>query len=129
MLICKPADPEAKGLVERFQDYLERSFLPGRDFASPADLTPNCTGLVALRSLADGVHRADLVVVGLAVGQTGIGTGEHSTEAAAAAGGQQALSAWAGAAVCLYHPDAALDWVLATGLVTGAPGYRWAPRG
>jgi transposase len=35
--ICKPADPEAKGLVERLHDYLERSFLPGRVFASPAD--------------------------------------------------------------------------------------------
>jgi transposase len=37
VLICKPADPEAKGLVERFHDYLERSFLPGRVFTSPAD--------------------------------------------------------------------------------------------
>ena len=37
VLICKPADPEAKGLVERFHDYLETSFLPGRSFASPAD--------------------------------------------------------------------------------------------
>lgn len=37
VIICKPADPEAKGLVERFHDYLERSFLPGRDFDSPAD--------------------------------------------------------------------------------------------
>ena len=37
MVICKPADPEAKGLVERFHDYLERSFLPGRSFGSPAD--------------------------------------------------------------------------------------------
>ncbi|WP_421839994.1 IS21 family transposase [Mycobacterium sp.] len=35
--ICKPADPEAKGLVERFHDYLERAFLPGRVFGSPAD--------------------------------------------------------------------------------------------
>jgi transposase len=35
--ICKPADPEAKGVVERLHDYLERSFLPGRVFASPAD--------------------------------------------------------------------------------------------
>ena len=26
-----------KGLVERFHDYLERSFLPGREFTSPAD--------------------------------------------------------------------------------------------
>jgi len=37
VLICKPADPEAKGLVERFHDYLERSFLPGRTFDSPED--------------------------------------------------------------------------------------------
>jgi transposase len=37
VLVCKPADPEAKGLVERCHDYLERSFLPGRVFASPAD--------------------------------------------------------------------------------------------
>lgn len=37
VVICKPADPEAKGLVERFHDYLERSFLPGRTFESPAD--------------------------------------------------------------------------------------------
>jgi transposase len=37
VLICKPGDPEAKGLVERFHDYLERAFLPGRIFGSPAD--------------------------------------------------------------------------------------------
>src|SRR2546423_2551289 len=37
VIICKPADPEAKGLVERAHDWLERSFLPGRTFASPAD--------------------------------------------------------------------------------------------
>ena len=35
--ICKPADPEAKGVVERFHDYLERSFLPGRTFTDPDD--------------------------------------------------------------------------------------------
>ena len=35
--VCKPADPEAKGLVERFHDYLERSFLPGRTFTGPDD--------------------------------------------------------------------------------------------
>jgi transposase len=35
--ICRPADPEAKGLLERAHDYLERSFLPGRAFTSPAD--------------------------------------------------------------------------------------------
>ena len=37
VLVCKPADPEAKGLIERAHDYLERSFLPGRQFQSPAD--------------------------------------------------------------------------------------------
>jgi transposase len=34
---CRPADPEAKGLVERANGYLETSFLPGRSFASPQD--------------------------------------------------------------------------------------------
>ena len=37
VLVCKPADPEAKGLIERAHDYLETSFLPGRSFASPSD--------------------------------------------------------------------------------------------
>jgi transposase len=37
VLICDPGDPEAKGLVERANGYLETSFLPGRSFASPAD--------------------------------------------------------------------------------------------
>ncbi len=34
---CRPADPEAKGLVERANGYLETSFLPGRAFTGPAD--------------------------------------------------------------------------------------------
>jgi transposase len=37
VIVCKPADPEAKGLVERAHDYLERSFLPGRVFTGPED--------------------------------------------------------------------------------------------
>jgi transposase len=37
VLVCRPADPEAKGLVERAHDYLERSFLPGRTFTDPDD--------------------------------------------------------------------------------------------
>jgi transposase len=45
--ICKPADPEAKGLVERLHDYLERSFLPGRGFASPADFNDQLSGFLA----------------------------------------------------------------------------------
>jgi transposase len=35
--VCKPGDPEAKGLVERANGYLETSFLPGRCFVDPAD--------------------------------------------------------------------------------------------
>jgi transposase len=45
--VCRPADPEAKGLVERFHDYLERSFLPGRSFASPADFNAQLAGWIA----------------------------------------------------------------------------------
>jgi transposase len=37
IVLCEPGDPEAKGLVERANGYLETSFLPGRSFASPAD--------------------------------------------------------------------------------------------
>jgi len=37
VIVCKPADPEAKGLVERANGYLETSFLPGRTFTSPVD--------------------------------------------------------------------------------------------
>ncbi|MFE5774003.1 IS21 family transposase [Streptomyces sp. NPDC056485] len=35
--LAPPRDPEYKGLVERNNQYLETSFLPGRQFASPAD--------------------------------------------------------------------------------------------
>ena len=34
---CEPADPQAKGVVERLQDFLERSFEPGRAFANEHD--------------------------------------------------------------------------------------------
>lgn len=37
VLILRPRDPEAKGVIERAHDYLETSFLPGRSFRSPAD--------------------------------------------------------------------------------------------
>ena len=33
----KAYDPESKGIVERRNGYFETSFMPGRDFASPAD--------------------------------------------------------------------------------------------
>ena len=44
VIICKPADPEAKGMLERLHDYLERSFLPGRTFTSPTDFNTQLAG-------------------------------------------------------------------------------------
>jgi transposase len=48
VVVCKPADPEAKGLIERCHDYLERSFLPGRTFISPADFNAQLAGWLAM---------------------------------------------------------------------------------
>jgi len=45
--VCKPADPEAKGMLERFHDYLERSFLPGRTFTDPDDFNTQLAGFLA----------------------------------------------------------------------------------
>jgi transposase len=36
-LFCEPADPEAKGVVERLQGYMETNFEPGRRFANELD--------------------------------------------------------------------------------------------
>jgi transposase len=47
VIICRPGDPEAKGLIERAHDYLERSFLPGRRFASPADFNTQLAAWLA----------------------------------------------------------------------------------
>lgn len=43
VVLCRPADPEAKGLVERANGYLETSFLPGRSFTSPVDFNRQLT--------------------------------------------------------------------------------------
>lgn len=53
VVLLRPRDPEAKGLVERANGYLETSFLPGRDFASPADFNAQLAGWLAL---ANGRH-------------------------------------------------------------------------
>jgi transposase len=45
--ICKPGDPEAKGVIERAHGYLETSFLPGRRFGSPADFNTQLHGWLA----------------------------------------------------------------------------------
>jgi transposase len=48
VIVCKPADPEAKGLIERAHDYLERSFLPGRTFTGPVDFNTQLQQWLAL---------------------------------------------------------------------------------
>jgi transposase len=55
VVILKPADPEAKGLVERANGYLETSFLPGRRFSSPADFNSQIG--VWLEKANNRVHR------------------------------------------------------------------------
>jgi transposase len=45
--VCQPRDPEAKGLAGRFHDYLERSWLPGREFTGPADFNAQLGGWLA----------------------------------------------------------------------------------
>jgi transposase len=52
--ICDPGDPEAKGLVERANGYLETSFLPGRSFHNPADFNAQ---LADWLGLANQRHR------------------------------------------------------------------------
>jgi transposase len=44
----RPYDPESKGLVERRNGFFETSFMPGRTFASPADLEAQLTGWLTL---------------------------------------------------------------------------------
>lgn len=43
-VLCARADPEAKGVVERANRYLETSFLPGRRFADPDDFNAQLEG-------------------------------------------------------------------------------------
>jgi transposase len=42
-IVCKPRDPEAKGLVERANRYLATSFLPGRAFTGVTDFNLQLT--------------------------------------------------------------------------------------
>jgi transposase len=53
---CRPRDPEAKGLVERANGYLETSFLPGRSFAGPADFNAQLEAWLLLANSRQ--HRA-----------------------------------------------------------------------
>jgi transposase len=53
---CRPRDPEAKGLVERANGYLETSFLPGRRFTGPADFNAQLQAWLVLANARQ--HRA-----------------------------------------------------------------------
>jgi hypothetical protein len=53
-VILKAADPEAKGIVERNNDYYETSFLPGRSFEDVADFNAQFTGW--LRRANNRIH-------------------------------------------------------------------------
>jgi hypothetical protein len=44
----KPYDPESKGVVERRNGFFETSFMPGRDFASPADFNTQFSDWLAV---------------------------------------------------------------------------------
>lgn len=54
---CAPADPEAKGLVERLNQFLETSFEPGRSFAGPLDFQDQLDRWFARRANIR-IHRA-----------------------------------------------------------------------
>lgn len=45
--LCRPRDPEAKGLTERNNGYFETSFLPGREFTGPGDFNTQLTEWLA----------------------------------------------------------------------------------
>jgi transposase len=45
--LCKPNDPEAKGMVERTNGYYETSFLPGRRFSDIEDFNAQLAGWLA----------------------------------------------------------------------------------
>ncbi|HEY0470573.1 MAG TPA: IS21 family transposase [Kribbella sp.] len=45
--LCRPRDPEAKGITERNNGYFETSFLPGRGFSGPEDFNSQLTDWLA----------------------------------------------------------------------------------
>jgi hypothetical protein len=48
VIICRRGAPEAKGVVERANGYLETSFLPGRTFTGPGDFNSQLQGWLKL---------------------------------------------------------------------------------
>ena len=58
-LLCQRGDPEAKGIVERANGYLETSFLPGRRFDDVADFNRQLAGWLVRAN--NRVHRTTKV--------------------------------------------------------------------
>jgi hypothetical protein len=111
--------PEAKGLVERLHDYLERSFLPGRRFVSPQDFNSQLAGFSACRGPA---------------GDAGVaaGSSRHRLETAAAvapgslcAVGRQRLSVHPAAIGRRVVVSADLDRILVTWSTCGCCSNVW----
>lgn len=62
----KPFDPESKGIVERVNEYLETSFLPGRAFTDPGDFNAQLEVWLPLanaRLVRRTGHRPDELIV------------------------------------------------------------------
>ena len=55
-MLLPPKDPESKGIVERRNGFFETSFMPGRQFASPADFNAQFTDWLATREHPGGAH-------------------------------------------------------------------------
>ena len=80
VVICKPGDPEAKGLVERDNGYLETSFLPGRSFESPEDFNHQLTGWLPV------ANARRMRVLGCAPADRFEGPGRHAVAATGTTG-------------------------------------------
>ena len=65
VVFCKLGDPEAKGLVERANRYLETSFLPGRSFVDVDELRTRFEESVPLQRIGQP-HELDGAIAYLA---------------------------------------------------------------
>ena len=91
VLVLRPRDPEAKGIIERAHDYLERAFLPGRTFTGPDDFNRQLQGWL------DVVNQRRRRVLGLRPDRTD--HRRHRSDAAAATGlsGDRVADRWTAA--------------------------------
>jgi len=58
--LCRPRDPEAKGITERNNSYFETSFLPGRGFTGPEDFNTQFGGWLATSNARHGQSAGSL---------------------------------------------------------------------